>query len=73
MGEPTRERRDLTIRALVIQHALETAVRTQVTLTSETLQSRLGIPADAADRILLRLASSGVIREIQRGIWVRSA
>jgi predicted transcriptional regulator len=43
-----------------------------LTLTVDTLQTWLSIPLAAAQRILRNLASSGLIREIQTGIWVPS-
>ena len=42
-----------------------------VTLTVNSLQSWLGVPFEAAQRILSRLASSGLVREVQRGVWTR--
>jgi hypothetical protein len=44
-----------------------------VTLSVETLQVWLDVPVDAARRILVRLASSGLVREIQTGVFVRDA
>ena len=42
-----------------------------VTLSVETLQAWLNVPMDAAQRILARLASSGLMRELNNGVWVR--
>ena len=38
---------------------------------SSTLQQWLGVPVDAAERILGRLASSGLVREVHKGVWTR--
>jgi len=47
------------------------AAAQSVTLTVNTLQTWLDVPLDAAQRILQRLASSGLMREVQRGVWAR--
>ena len=66
------ERRDLKNRAAVVQRVVNGIVQNpSVTLTVNTLQQWLGVPADAAHRILDRLASSGLVRELQRGVWAR--
>ena len=66
------ERRDITARAAVVQRVISGVVHnTSVTLTEETLRVWLGIPAEAAQRILGRLASSGLVREVQKGVWTR--
>ena len=68
------ERRDLNTRATVVRRVVDGIVQNpSVTLTVNTLQQWLGVPADAAQRILARLASSGLIREVQRGTWTRGA
>lgn len=71
MGE---ERRNIKQRAAVVQRVIDGVVQNpSVTLTVHTLQSWLGVPLDAAQRILDRLASSGLVREIQRGVWARAS
>jgi ribosomal protein S25 len=66
------ERRDISTRAAVVQRVINGVVQNpSVTLTVDTLQSWLGIPMDAAQRILQRLASSGLVREVQKGVWAR--
>ena len=66
------ERRDLKNRSAVVQRVVNGIVQNpSVTLTANTLQQWLGVPADAAHRILERLASSGLVRELQRGVWTR--
>jgi hypothetical protein len=66
------ERRDIGTRAAVVQRVINGVVQNpSVTLTVDTLQAWLGIPMDAAQRILQRLASSGLVREVQKGVWAR--
>ena len=66
------ERRDISARAAVVQRVINGVVQNpSVTLTADTLQKWLNIPSDAAERILGRLASSGLVREVQKGVWAR--
>jgi hypothetical protein len=66
------ERRNISTRAAVVQRVINGVVQNpSVTLTVETLQAWLDIPMDAAQRILDRLASSGLVREVQKGVWAR--
>mgnify|MGYP003351443516 CR=1 FL=1 len=66
------ERRNIPARAAVVQRGINGIVQNpSVTLTVETLQAWLDIPLEAADRILQRLASSGLVREVQKGVWAR--
>ena len=66
------ERRNIGARAAVVQRVINGVVQNpSVTLTAGTLQRWLNIPADAAERILGRLASSGLVREVERGVWAR--
>ena len=66
------ERRNLRSRAAVVQRVIDGIVQNpSVTLTVQTLQQWLGVPLDAAERILERLASSGLVREVQKGVWTR--
>lgn len=68
------ERRDLKLRAAVVQRVIDGVVQNpSVTLTVNTLQQWLGVPADAARRILDRLASSGLVKELQKGVWTRGS
>jgi DNA-binding IclR family transcriptional regulator len=68
------ERRNLTHRAAIVQRVIDGIVQNpSVTLTVTTLQQWLGVPAEAAQRILQRLVSSGLVREVQRGVWARAA
>lgn len=68
----TQERRNIRARAAVVQRVIDNIVQNpSVTLSVHTLQTWLGVPMDAAQRILQRLASSGLVREVQRGVWAR--
>jgi len=71
MGE---ERRNIDTRAAIVQRVIQGVVQNpSVTLTVSTLQQWLGVPMEAAERILGRLASSGLVREVQRGVWARGS
>ncbi len=68
------ERRDISARAAVVQRVINGVVQNpSVTLTVETLQKWLNIPLEAAQRILDRLASSGLVREVHKGVWARGS
>ena len=68
------ERRNIRSRAAIVQRVIDGVVQNpSVTLTVATLEKWLGVPMDAAERILDRLASSGLVQEVQRGVWARSA
>lgn len=68
------ERRNIKGRAAVVQRVIDGIVQNpSVTLTVDTLQQWLGVPFDAAQRILARLASSGLVREVQKGVWARGS
>ena len=70
MGE---ERRNIAERAAVVRQVINSIVQNpSVTLSVNTLQAWLGVPVEAAQRILQRLVSSGLIREVQRGVWARA-
>jgi hypothetical protein len=66
------ERRNIGHRAAIVQRVIQGVVQNpSVTLTVNSLQSWLGVPFEAAQRILARLASSGLVREVERGVWAR--
>jgi len=66
------ERRDIKLRAAIVQRVIQGVVQNpSVTLTVNSLQAWLNVPFEAAERILDRLASSGLVREVQRGVWAR--
>ncbi len=68
------ERRNIKGRAAVVQRVINGVVQNpSVTLTVNTLQQWLGVPLDAAERILGRLSSSGLVREVQTGVWARGS
>lgn len=67
-----QERRNIKARAAVVQRVIDDIIQNpSVTLTVSTLQAWLGVPVEAAQRILQRLASSGLVREVQRGVFAR--
>ena len=69
----TEERRDFGTRAAIVQRVIEGVVQNpSVMLTVEMLQQWLNVPHDAARRILSRLDSSGLVTEVQRGVWARA-
>ena len=66
------ERRDIKQRAAIVQRVIQGVVQNpSVTLTVNSLQAWLNVPLEAAERRLDRLASSGLVREIQHGVWAR--
>ena len=68
------ERRNMTTRGAVVKRVIDSVLQNpSVTLRVDTLQQWLGVPLDAAERILMRLASSGLVREVQRGVWARGS
>jgi hypothetical protein len=68
------ERRNTATRGAVVKRVIDSVLQNpSVTLRVETLQQWLNIPIDAAERILTRLASSGLVREVQRGVWARGS
>jgi hypothetical protein len=69
----TTERRSLGERAEIVRAVVKAILQNpSVTLTVETLEVWLKVPSDAAHRILGRLVASGLVREINRGVFVRS-
>ena len=66
------ERRNIKRRAALVQRVIDGVVQNpSVTLTVNTLQAWLDVPMEAAQRIIHRLASSGLVREVERGVWTR--
>jgi len=66
-----QERRNTRERAARIRRLVATVVdNPSVTLSVETLQEWLGLQMDAAQRILSRMAASGLVREVSRGVFV---
>ena len=67
-----QERRNIRTRSALVQRVINGVIQNpSVTLTVNTLQTWLDVPLEAAQRILLRLASSGLVREVERGVWAR--
>ena len=64
------ERRNLARRGALVQRVIIGITQNPgLVLTVDTMQQWLGVPQDAAERILNRLASSGLIKEVQKGVW----
>lgn len=69
-----QERRNIRHRAAIVQRVIDGIVQNpSVTLTVNTMQQWLDVPMEAAERILDRLASSGLVKEVQTGTWVRGS
>ena len=67
------ERRNIRERSSTIRRLISGLTENpSLTLTVDTLEKWLDIPTSAAQRILRNLSSSGVVREIQSGVWVPS-
>jgi ribosomal protein S25 len=65
-----QDRRNTQLRSEMVRSIINRVVQNpSVTLTVDTLQQWAGVPLDAAERILRRLASSGIVREVNRGVW----
>jgi hypothetical protein len=68
------DRRDTTRRAGLVRSIVAGIVRNPyAVVTRESLQHWLHIPRAVADRIIERLVSSGLIREVAAGVWARSS
>ena len=68
-----KERRNLPERVAIVQSVVNRILENpSITLTVDTLQAGLNLPFDAAQRILARLASSGLVQEIKTGMFVRA-
>ena len=67
------DRRDTLRRAELVRSVVAGVVRNPyAVVTRESLQNWLHIPRAVADRILNRLVSSGLLREIDDGVWARA-
>ena len=68
------ERRNIKTRAALVQRVIDGIIQNpSVTLTVSSLQTWLDVPVEAAQRILARLSSSGLMREVQKGVWARGS
>jgi DNA-binding IclR family transcriptional regulator len=65
------ERRNVRERGALVQRLLKGVLQNpSLTLSVETLQAWLNVPVDAAERILTKLVSAGLVREVSSGVWV---
>jgi hypothetical protein len=65
------ERRNVRERAARLQRLIKAVVENpSVTVNVATLQVWLGVHVDAAQRILSRMVASGLVREVNRGVFV---
>lgn len=66
-----QERRNVRERSAKLQRVVNlTLENPSVTLRVETLGAWLNVQLDAAQRILSRMVSAGLLREVQRGVFV---
>jgi DNA-binding IscR family transcriptional regulator len=66
------DRRDTRRRAELVRSVVAGVVRNPyAVVTIKSLQNWLNIPRCVAERILNRLVSSGILREIRAGVWAR--
>jgi predicted transcriptional regulator of viral defense system len=69
----TVDRRNYAKRAEVIDRIVCRVVRNpSARFTFRHFRTMLGVPEDAARRILSSLTSTGLLVEVERGIWARS-
>lgn len=67
------ERRNLVRRGVLVQRVISGITQKPgLILTVDSVQQWLDVPPEAAERILNRLASSGLIKEVQKGVWARN-
>lgn len=66
------ERRNARRRAQTLQSVIAEVMQGSfTTVTLDSLEIRLGVARDAAERIVRRLVSAGVLQEVRRGTWAR--
>ena len=66
------ERRNLARRGALVKRVItEITEEPGLILTVNTMQQWLDVPQEAAERILNRLASSGLVKEVEKGVWAR--
>jgi len=69
----TVDRRNYARRGEVIDRIVYCVVRNpSARFTFKRFRAMLGVPDAAARRILSRLTSTGLVVEVERGIWARS-
>jgi DNA-binding IscR family transcriptional regulator len=67
------ERRERGRRAEVVRAVVAHIVQNpDGAVTLQSLQESLNIPPEAASRIVNRLVSAGVVREVRAGLWMRT-
>ena len=67
------ERRDITQRAELVRWVVDEIVQNPgVQLSVARLAEWLHVSADVAGRILARLVDAGLVREVSRGVWMRT-
>ena len=67
------DRRDTTRRAELVRSIVAGVVRNPyAVVTIESLADWLHISGGVAERILNRLVSSGLLREVRAGVWARA-
>ena len=65
------ERRNLPERSALLRRAVDVVLdNPSLTLRVETLGAWLNVQFDAAQRILNRMVSAGLLREAERGVFV---
>jgi hypothetical protein len=65
------ERRNLLERSAKLRRAVDVVLdNPSVTVRVETLGAWLNVQLDAAQRILSGMVSAGLLREVQRGVFV---
>jgi predicted transcriptional regulator of viral defense system len=67
------ERRDLTRRAALVERLGRVAADPSVVLTIRSVHESFEIPEDAAARLLNRLVTAGLLREVPNGLFVSSS
>jgi Mn-dependent DtxR family transcriptional regulator len=67
------ERRDLTRRAELVRWVVNEIVQNPgVQVTTTMVEEWLHVSADVSHRIVRRLVEAGLLREVRRGVWMRT-
>jgi DNA-binding IclR family transcriptional regulator len=68
------EHRGVERRAQIVQAIVDDVVRNpDATVTLQRLHEALGVPIEAAARIVQNLVKAGILREVGEGVWSRVA
>jgi predicted transcriptional regulator len=68
------DRRDTARRAELVRSVVAGVVRNPyAVITRDSLAHWLDVPRGVAERILARLVSAGLIREVEAGVWTRAS